>query len=88
MRERAKRDAGTAVAQYWRGHIQLLLPLCLQHDDKADLALIVEKDPHADAYHANTVLPLETAYSNARLLGRPDPTWLKPAVHATGADAP
>jgi cold shock CspA family protein len=82
MKERAKYDDKTAVAQYWRGHIQLLLPLCLQHDATADLALVVEKDPHANAYHANTVLPLDAAYTNARLLARPDPTWLKPRRHA------
>jgi cold shock CspA family protein len=79
VKERAQRNDKIAVAQYWRGHIQLLLPLCLQHD--ADLALVVERDPHVNAYHANTVLPLAAAYSNARLLGRPDATWLKPKRH-------
>ncbi len=63
-----------------------MLPLCLQHDTDADLALVVvvvvEKDPHVNAYHANTVLPLDAAYSNARLLARPDATWLKPKRHA------
>lgn len=78
IKDRVRQDHQTAVAQYWRGHIQLLLPLCLQHPVTADLALVVEKDRDTDAYHATTVLPLDTAYTNARLLGRPDSDWLKP----------
>jgi cold shock CspA family protein len=81
LKHHARHNNNTAVAQYWRGHIQLLLPLCLQHHAHADLALVVEKDPHTNAYHANTVLPLDAAYTNARLLARPDPTWLKPNHH-------
>jgi cold shock CspA family protein len=83
IKDRVKRDNKTAVAQYWRGHIQLLLPLCLQQDTTADLALVVEKDRDTEAYHATTVLPLDIAYMNARLLGRPDSDWLNPNTRDT-----
>jgi cold shock CspA family protein len=78
IKDRVKHNHHIAVAQYWRGHIQLLLPLCLQHDTTADLALVVEKDRDTKAYHATTLLPLDTAYMNARLLTRPNPNWLTP----------
>jgi len=41
-------------------------------DGRADLALVVEKDADRKAYRGNTVLTLDMAYSNARLLARPD----------------
>jgi len=78
IKDRVYRNYKTAVPQYWRGRIQLLLPLCLQEDGRADLALVVEKDADARAYRGNTVLTLDMAYSNARLLARPDRDWLKP----------
>jgi hypothetical protein len=78
IKDRVRQDPKTAVAQYWRGHIQLLLPLCLQHPATADLALVVETDRDSNAYHATTVLPLDIAYTNARLLTRPHSDWLKP----------
>jgi hypothetical protein len=66
------------------GHIQLLLPLALMDPDRVDLALVVDRDPPygkdsspANAcYRAFTVLPLEWAYRNARLVTRPEAYWL------------
>jgi cold shock CspA family protein len=76
IKDRVYRNYKTAVPQYWRGRIQLLLPLCLIRDGEADLALVVEKDVGSRSYRGNTVLTLDMAYSNARLLARPDPGWL------------
>jgi cold shock CspA family protein len=76
IRDRVYRNYKTAVPQYWRGRIQLLLPLCLLQDGKADLALVVEKERDGRCFRGNTVLTLDMAYSNARLLARPDPDWL------------
>ena len=56
--------------------MQLLLPLCLLKPDVADLALVVARV--GDAYHGSTVLTLDMAYNNARLLARPDSEWLVP----------
>jgi hypothetical protein len=68
---------------YWQtkevsdpGKLQLLLPLCLQDLSRADLALSVEKI--GSVYRAATVLTLDMAYNNARLIARPDNEWLEP----------
>lgn len=75
-RKRVRRNYKTAVPQYYNGKIQLLLPLCLLSQEKADLALAVEKEEKR--YISRTVLKLEWAYSNARLLAKPDREWLDP----------
>lgn len=75
-RRRVRRNYKTAVPQYYNGKLQLLLPLCLLSQEKADLALAVEKEEKR--YISRTVLKLEWAYSNARLLAKPDREWLDP----------
>jgi len=66
----------TASATYYKGRIQLLLPLCIGNPHAADLALVVEN--HDKFYRAATCLTLDTAYNNARQLARPDRDWLQP----------
>lgn len=70
----------TAIPQYYPRveRLQLLLPICLVSDEKVDIALAVEKTP-SGTYLAHTVLPLDWAYTNARLVCRPDSDWLTPA---------
>ncbi len=75
-RERVRRSYKTAVPQFYRGHVQLLLPLCLSDPQQADLALVVER--HDTFYRAATCLTLDMAYNNARQLARPDRDWLQP----------
>ena len=75
-KERVKRNYKTAIPQYYQGNVQLLLPLCLSSPNRADLALVVEN--HETFYRASTCLTLDMAYSNARLLARPDRDWLQP----------
>jgi len=67
-----------AVPQYYKGTIQLLLPLYLDYDiEKPSVALVVEKfDNH---YRGSTILTLRMAYQNARLIVQPQTEWLKPA---------
>lgn len=79
-RKRVRRNYKAAVPQYYNGRLQLLLPLSLLSQDKADLALAVEKD--GKRYISRTVLKLEWAYSNARLLAKPDREWLDPVKEA------
>ena len=74
--ERARRNYKTAIPQYYRGRMQLLLPLCLSAPDVADLALVVED--HGQFYRVSTCLSLDMAYNNARQLARPDRDWLQP----------
>jgi cold shock CspA family protein len=66
----------TAIPQYNHGRIQLLLPLCLEDPRRADLALVVGRE--GAVYKGYTVLTLDMAYNNARLLTRPDDEWLIP----------
>lgn len=80
--ERAKHmiDANykTAVPQYYRGRIQLLIPICLISEKAPDLALVVSKNQAGTQYLGHTCLTLDMAYNNARLIARPDSAWLKP----------
>lgn len=86
---------------YWphgegSGRIQLLLPLALISPDRVDLALVLDRSPsYADhpetvgaSYRAYTVLPLEWAYRNARLVTRPEAYWLDINTRAVGTVEP
>ena len=75
-KERVRRSYKTAIPQYYRGRVQMLLPLCLSSPQRADLALVVER--HSTFYRASTCLTLDMAYNNARQLARPDRDWLEP----------
>jgi hypothetical protein len=78
-----------AIPQYYEPtkHIQLLLPLCLDKPDKVDVALAVQRKDAV--YTAETILELDWAYSNARLITRPDSDWLavRALAGASGHDA-
>lgn len=73
---RVKRNYKTAIPQFYGDSIQLLLPLCITTAESADVALVVASE--GEVYRANTVLPLDWAYNNARLLAKPDREWLNP----------
>lgn len=68
----------TAVPQYYKGKIQLLIPICLVSENVPDLALVVSKSRAGNQYLGHTCLTLDMAYNNARLIARPDSAWLKP----------
>jgi hypothetical protein len=74
-KEMAKRNFNIAVPQYFSGNVQLLLPLYLIHDTP-DLAIVLERYNDL-VYRANTVLPLDWAYNNARVIKKPDADWLQ-----------
>jgi cold shock CspA family protein len=79
----------TAVPQYYPHprvrKLQLLLPICLVSDERVDLALAVEKTV-SGSYLGHTVLPLDWAYGNARLICRPDSDWLEPRTIIAGPE--
>lgn len=75
-KKRVKRSYKTAVPQYYRNNIQLLIPLCLTDPKVADLALVVED--YGQMYRASTCLTLDMAINNARLIAKPDRDWLQP----------
>ncbi len=81
---RVEQNYKTAIPQYhWQAHdpddvgkLQLLLPLSLEDVGRVDLALSVDRV--GAVYRAATVLTLDMAYNNARLIARPDREWLEP----------
>jgi cold shock CspA family protein len=81
--ERIRRNYKTAIPQFYRdgksgqGKMQLLLPVALLRRDHTELALAVDR-LDSGVYLGRTVLTLDWAYNNARLLTRPDTDWLKP----------
>lgn len=69
----------SAIPMYYpvRKKMCLFLPLSLVHDNKVDLALVVER-MNSGRYQGSTVYQLEWAYKCARLICRPDSDWLTP----------
>ena len=78
LKERVRRNYKLAIPNWYHGQIQLLLPLNLMSEHEADLALAAEKDQSAHLYRIKTVLTMDMAYMNARLITRPDRDWLNP----------
>lgn len=69
----------TAIPCYFpKGNsMSMMLPLCLEDDDHIDAALVVKKNP-SGSYQGQTVLQLDRAYLDARLVCKPYTDWLKP----------
>lgn len=78
---RVRRNHKLVVPQWYpklgEAGAQFLMPLDLTGDGGADLALVVSAVGDR-AYRGHTVLTLDMAYTNARLVARPDSDWLKP----------
>jgi len=74
----ARRNYKLVVPQYFNGRIQFLMPIYLsgEFSGTPDFALALEKI--GNCYRGNTILTLDMAYQNARLIAKPDSTWLNP----------
>lgn len=71
--DRAAANYMLAVPQWYNGQIQLLLPITLS-GDTPDLALAIHRE---DGYYsARTCLSIDMAYNNARLIVRPEASWI------------
>ncbi|WP_304426444.1 DUF3825 domain-containing protein [uncultured Adlercreutzia sp.] len=77
VRKRIAANYKTIVPQYYRGRIQLLMPLYLTNPESPDLALVLSLSDDKKVYYGHTCLTIEMAYNNARLIARPDSYWLK-----------
>lgn len=77
LEEKLKRNYKIAVPHWFKNKIQLLLPLEFDEED-AGLALVTDKNDNNKCYTIKTVLPLEWAYANARLICNPESLWLTP----------
>lgn len=78
LKERIRRNYKLCIPHWFEDKIQLLLPLNLMSDTQADLALVVDKDKSRKKYFARTILAMDMAYIDARLITRPDRDWLNP----------
>jgi hypothetical protein len=78
LKDRIRRNYKIAIPHWYEQKIQLLLPLNLMSDNNADLAMVVDKDKDRKKYFARTVLSMDMAYIDARLITRPDRDWLNP----------
>ena len=67
----------TAIPQFYKGKMQLLVPICLQTPNVPDLALTCMKTEDKRKYLGCTCLTLEMAYNNARLIAKPESNWLQ-----------
>ncbi len=86
-KKRVRWNFKTAIPSYYpRGNtMSLLLPICLMDDDIADAALVVQLMPSGN-YQGQTILTMRQAYTNARLICRPDSDWLTTASRANEDD--
>ncbi len=73
----AKINYKLGIPQWYKGEIQLLLPLYLTHQDKADLALSLEYI-NKTTYRSGACLTKGMAFNNARLIVAPQSDWLQP----------
>lgn len=75
--KRANWNYKTAIPMYYpaRNTTSLLLPIALQDERTIDVALVIEKTLSGN-YIGQTILTLEMAYTDARLITRPDSDWL------------
>lgn len=76
--KRVRWNYKTAIPMYFptRNIMSLLLPLALVDDDQADVALVVERLDNGN-YLGHTILTLQMAYNNARLVCRLESDWLR-----------
>lgn len=76
---RIRRNYKMAVPHWYENKIQLLLPLVLTNDEGiADLALVVDRDDTRGIYRGKTILTMDMAYVDARLIAKPSDDWLEP----------
>lgn len=84
-RKRVRWNYKTAIPMYYprANAMSLLLPLCLMEESTADAALVVELMDSGN-YQGQTVLTMQMAYMDARLVCRPDSDWLTVGSGAPG----
>ena len=65
-----------AIPQYYQNKIQLLLPLCLEDGITPDIALVITRSQNGKYYQGHTCITLDMAYNNARIIAKPENSWL------------
>ncbi len=79
----------TAIPVYFPTYnkMSILLPLSFGTETDAEVALVVERNNISQKYTAPTILSLPVAYSNARLVCKPESDWLNQRVFEPIANA-
>jgi len=77
----------TAIPVYYpaKDTLSWLLPLALTPGRQADVALVVERFGSGNL-EGHTVLDLDMAYTNARLISKPESDWLNPTSIEIGME--
>lgn len=74
-----RRDYKIAIPHWYENKVQLLLPLVLTNEAGIpDVALVVERDDNLRIYRGKTLLSMDMAYFDARLVTRLSDGWLNP----------
>lgn len=62
--------------------ISFLMPIFMdgEYNTYPDFALVLQTDAENEMYIARTILDLETGYQDARLIAKPDESWLNPVT--------
>ena len=62
--------------------ISFLMPIFMGevYNTSPDFALVLQPDTEHEMYIARTILDLETGYQDARLIAKPDESWLNPVT--------
>lgn len=74
LRKRIRRNHHLAIPHWYRDHLQLLLPLYIDANQPPVGALVAEKVE--SGYRVATILTLEQAYKNARVVSQIEHNWL------------
>ncbi|WP_208020474.1 DUF3825 domain-containing protein [Vibrio viridaestus] len=78
LKDKLRRNYKMAIPHWYDERIQLLLPLCITDDTQADVVVVAEKNSERRKYMVRTVLTMDMAYQNARVICAPDRQWLNP----------
>ncbi|PWM40560.1 MAG: hypothetical protein DBX52_02765 [Clostridiales bacterium] len=86
-RKQVRWNFKTAIPSYYPSgnSMSLMLPLSLEEDSRVDTVLVVELTASGN-YQGQTILTMQQAYIDARLLCRPNSEWLTTA-HLSNQDA-
>ncbi len=76
-KKKVKRNNRLVVPQFYKQKIMYLMPIEIPINDieNITMALAIEKLPN-QTYRANTIFTLEMAYPKARLVMKPESSWL------------
>lgn len=78
LKSRLLRNYKIAIPHWYGGKVQLLLPLHITDPLTPDNAMVAERDDNLKTYRIRTILTMDMAYLDARIICKPDRDWLNP----------